>query len=104
MLVVTCPCTQLRDFASEKFKDKGNAMFYTWKEFAEQEGVKSLGKIDESPIPLGYFKDTFEKVLEVSSEDEILSEIQKIRNGFEDKYDIVEMFYCKDGCNNGDGL
>ncbi|MCC0632381.1 hypothetical protein [Clostridioides sp. ZZV15-6388] len=104
MLIVTCPCTQLRDFASEKFKDKDNAVFYTWKEFAEREGIKSLGKIDESPIPLGYFKDSFEKVLEVSSEDEILSKIQEIKNGSEDKYDIVEMFYCKDGCNNGDGL
>ncbi|MFL8798267.1 MULTISPECIES: hypothetical protein [unclassified Clostridioides] len=31
MLIVTSPCTQLRDFASEKFKDKSNAIFYTWK-------------------------------------------------------------------------
>ena len=31
-------------------------------------------------------------------------EISKIKISNEKKYDIVEMLYCKNGCNNGDGL
>lgn len=103
-LIITCPCTKLRDFSSEKLKDKIGITFATWKEFIENEGMKSLGNIEESPIPLGFFYDVFENVLEVSSENEIINEISKIKISNEKKYDIVEMLYCKNGCNNGDGL
>lgn len=100
MLIITCPCTQLRDFTSEKLKDKKEVTVFTWKEFIESEGLRSLGKIEASPIPLGFFDDSFENVLKLSSEEEILSNI----GNNDRKYDIIEMLYCKDGCNNGDGL
>lgn len=99
-LIITCPCTQLRDFTSRKLKDKKEVTVLTWKEFIESEDMKSLGKIDSSPIPLGFFDDTFKDVLKLSTEEEIISNISKLKK----KYDIIEMLYCKDGCNNGDGL
>lgn len=103
-LIITCTCTQLRDFATERLKDKIGMTFSIWKDFIENEGMKSLGNIEKSPIPLGFFYDSFENVLEVSSKDEIINEISKIKRSNEKKYDIVEMLYCKNGCNNGDGL
>lgn len=104
ILIITCPCTQLRDFSKQAMNDKVGIKFFTWKEFIENEGMKSLGGVDESPIPLGYFKDTFENVLELSSEEEILTGISSLKECNEKRYDIVEMLYCKNGCNNGDGL
>lgn len=103
-LIITSPCTQLRDFSRKAMSEKSGIEFYTWKEFIENEGMKSLGNIDKSPIPLGYFKDTFENVLELSSEEEILTGIRSLKKCNEKRYEIVEMLYCKDGCNNGDGL
>ena len=103
-LIITCPCTQLRDFSRQAMNDKVGIKFFTWKEFIENEGMESLGSVDESPIPLGYFKDTFENVLVLSSEEEILTGISSLKECNEKRYDIVEMLYCKNGCNNGDGL
>ena len=104
ILIITCPCTQLRDFAKGRLKDKKNLFFYTWKEFAESEEILSLGKIESSPIPLGFFRDSFENVIEISSEEEIIKEVGIIIEDPKSKVEVVEMLYCKDGCNNGDGL
>lgn len=104
VLIITCPCTQLRDYTKKRLEGCKNILVYTWKDFAESEGMISLGKIKESPIPLGFFRDSFSKVLELSSKDEIIEEIKNIKKTNCKKYDIVEMLYCKDGCNNGDGL
>lgn len=103
-LIITCPCTQLRDFSRQAMNDKIGIEFLTWKEFSESEDINLSGTLDKSPIPLGYFKETFNNVLEISSEDEIITEISNLKKCNEKKYDIVEMLYCKDGCNNGDGL
>ncbi|BBF42670.1 hypothetical protein lbkm_1354 [Lachnospiraceae bacterium KM106-2] len=103
ILIITCPCTQLRDFTAKKLQGLKNVTCYTWKEFIEGEQMNSLGHIEESPIPLGFFDDTFEKVARLSSEEEILSEITSIGKK-EKTYDIIEMLYCKDGCNNGNGI
>lgn len=103
-LIITCPCTQLRDFTAGRLSDKKNVKCYSWKEFAESEGIRSLGAIDSSPIPLGFFAPAVENILELSSEDEILREITKVSQKEEKQYDIIEMLYCKDGCNNGNGI
>lgn len=104
VLIITCPCTQLRDFTRSKLGHGENIKVYTWKEFAESIGIKSLGKIDKSPIPLGFFQSAFTNIIEVSEENEIIKEIKNIKNNTLEKPEIVEMLYCKDGCNNGDGL
>ncbi|MDO5521962.1 MAG: hypothetical protein Q4G58_15815 [bacterium] len=103
-LIITCPCTQLREFTAERLADKKNVSCYSWKEFVELEGMKSLGAIDSSPIPLGFFDSTFDQVLRLSSEEEIVSEVRKVSEADERQYDIVELLYCKDGCNNGNGI
>ncbi len=104
ILIITCPCTQLRDHGRKLFEDNDNIIFYTWKEFIESQGMHSHGQIDESPIPLGFFRKSFEEVLELSGKEIILSEIKNIKGHKIRKYDIVEMLYCNEGCNNGDGL
>lgn len=104
LLIITCPCTHIRDFGRKIFKDNQNIVFYTWKEFAERENLNFHGEIKKSPIPLGFFKNEFNDILEISGESEILKEIKKINNSNEIKYSLVEMLYCKDGCNNGDGI
>ena len=66
--------------------------------------MKSLGKIDASPIPLGFFENSFNKVLELSEENKILENFKFLKENKEKKYDIIEMLYCDGGCNNGNGL
>lgn len=104
ILIITCPCTYLRDFSRQAMNDRVGIEFLTWKEFSENEGMNLSGTLDKSPIPLGYFQEAFKNVLEISSEDEIITEISNLKKCNEKKYDIVEMLYCKNGCNNGDGL
>lgn len=103
-LIITTPCSQLRDFATERLKGNRGIKFLTWKEFIENEGMKSLGKIDVSPIPLGFFENSFENVLEVSEESRILADFKMLKTSKEKKYDIIEMLYCDGGCNSGNGL
>jgi len=104
LLIITTPCSQLRDFAEERLKGNKGIKFLTWKEFIENEGMKSLGKIDASPIPLGFFENSFNKVLELSEENKILENFKFLKENKEKKYDIIEMLYCDGGCNNGNGL
>lgn len=85
-------------------KKLSNITFYTWKEFCNKEKIELGEKVDESPIPLGYFKDSFLKICELSEEKEIIDKIKNIKNDNINTYEIIEMLYCKDGCNNGDGL
>lgn len=103
-LIITCPCTQLRDFARVCLKKLSNITLYTWKEFCINEKIELAERIDESPIPLGYFKGSFIKTCELSGENEIIEKIKEIGKEHNNTFDIIEMLYCKNGCNNGDGL
>lgn len=103
-LIITCPCTQLREFAKKRLKNLPNITFYTWKEFCINEKIELAEKIAQSPIPLGYFKDSFTKVCELSEENEIIKEIKEIKKKHTNTYEIIELLYCRNGCNNGDGL
>lgn len=104
LLIITTPCTELRDFAKERLDGNKGIKFLTWKEFIENEGMESLGKIDASPIPLGFFENSFDKVLELSDEKRILANFNLLKKTKEKKYDLIEMLYCDGGCNSGDGL
>lgn len=103
-LIITCPCTQLRDFTREQLSDLRGITCLTWKEFIEQQGMKTLGPIEESPIPLGFFRQAFDHVLEVSGKEEIINEVKAVSESKNTEYDVIEMLYCKDGCNNGNGI
>ncbi|MDR0880196.1 MAG: hypothetical protein LBN09_05755 [Clostridioides sp.] len=106
ILIVTCPCTQLRDHAISVFEGIPNIKFYTWKEFRIDEDITPEVKFDHSPIPLGFFRESFgeESVIELSDEKEILKGVDEILKSPDQKIKIVEMLYCKDGCNNGNGI
>lgn len=104
LLIITTPCSELRDFAQDRLKGNKGIKFLTWKEFIEDEGMKSLGKIDKSPIPLGFFENYFDKVLELSDEKRILADFKILKEAKGKKYNIIEMLYCDGGCNSGNGL
>ena len=57
--------------------------------------------LDESPIPPGYFNSLDAKVTSLSGEENIVS---YFKNNLHKKDDLVEMLYCTNGCNNGDGV
>ena len=57
--------------------------------------------IDKSPIPLGYFDSLEVKTKKLTGRDNI-NGCFKGNLYFEN--DIVEMLYCNNGCNNGDGV
>ena len=100
--VITTPCESLASYGNKKnLKD---TFFISWKEFLkdlkDQEVLRSK-VLEESPIPLGYFNGVDAKITSISGE-------ETIKKHFENKLykesDLVEMLYCKNGCNNGDGV
>ena len=78
--------------------------FVSWKEFLKdlnsQEKIQAKS-LEASPIPPGYFNGLDAKITSISGE-------ETIKEHFENKLyresDLIEMLYCKNGCNNGDGV
>ncbi len=60
--------------------------------------IEVASKCNLSPIPLGFFRDISENVLEISGENKFNESFLK------KEYDVIEMLYCLGGCNNGDGV
>ena len=76
----------------------------SWKEFIKNLNShdKSMVRmLDESPIPPGYFNSLEAKVSSLSGEENIVS---YFKNNLHKEDDLVEMLYCTNGCNNGDGV
>ncbi|MFD3156864.1 hypothetical protein ACFIJ5_08400 [Haloimpatiens sp. FM7330] len=97
-LIITTPCKALKQLGKDIFKNKQGIEFYTWLEFCSIFGIPTASKCNLSPIPLGFFRDISENILEISGEN-------KFNECFsQDSYDIIEMLYCSGGCNNGDGV
>ncbi|GAA0746959.1 hypothetical protein GCM10008906_35270 [Clostridium oceanicum] len=97
-LIITTPCKALKELGTNVFKDKQGIKFFTWLEICNMFNIQRVSKCKSSPIPLGFFRDISENVLEISGED-------KFNESFLQKgYDIIEMLYCSGGCNNGDGI
>ena len=100
--VITTPCESLASYGNKKnLKD---TVFISWKEF-----VKTLNSYDKiqaksleaSPIPPGYFNGLEAKITSISGEEAIKEHFE---NNLYKKSDLTEMLYCKNGCNNGDGV
>lgn len=100
--IITTPCESLADYGNKlNLKD---TVFISWKDFfkklkLEKEIQKKV--LDESPIPLGYFTSLKAKVSSISGKDNIENYFE---NGLYNKYELIEMLYCNNGCNNGDGV
>ena len=100
--VITTPCESLASYGNKKnLKD---TLFVSWKEFLkdlkQQEGLRSK-VLEESPIPPGYFNGVEAKVTSISGEENIK---ELFKNDLYKDSDLIEMLYCKNGCNNGDGV
>ena len=100
--VITTPCESLASYGNKKNLE--DTEFISWKEFIKtlnnNEKLKSK-KLDESPIPPGYFESLDAKITSISGKENILNHFE---NSLHKKDDIVEMLYCTNGCNNGDGV
>ena len=100
--VITTPCESLASYGNKK--DLEDTVFISWKEFIKN--LNSHEKIqvkllDVSPIPPGYFKSLEAKISSISGEESIE---EYFKNNLHKESDLVEMLYCKNGCNNGDGV
>ena len=100
--VITTPCESLASYGNKKNLE--DTVFISWKEFIKNLNShdKSMVKLlDESPIPPGYFDSLEAKVTSLSGKENIVSHF---KNNLHKKDDLVEMLYCTNGCNNGDGV
>ena len=100
--VITTPCESLAKHGNKLGLNE--TVFISWKEFLNTlDGKEDLKykAIDKSPIPLGYFDSLEVKTKKLTGRDNI-NECFKGNLYFEN--DIVEMLYCNNGCNNGDGV
>ena len=100
--IITTPCESLASYGNKKNLE--DTVFISWKEFIKNLNShnKSMVRLlDESPIPPGYFDSLEAKVTSLSGEENIVS---YFKNNLHKKDDLVEMLYCTNGCNNGDGV
>ena len=100
--IITTPCESLATYGNSKNLE--DTMFVSWKEFIKNLNShdKSMVRLlDESPIPPGYFDSLEAKVTSLSGEENIVS---YFKNNLHKEDDLVEMLYCTNGCNNGDGV
>ena len=99
-IFITTPCESLAEYGNALKLQ--NTVFVTWNDFARKLDC-SLQKtiLRKSPIPPGFFSPLKVKTKSITGS-------AKIRNFFKSKdvsgYTLIEMLYCKNGCNNGDGV
>ncbi len=98
--VITTPCESLANYGNKlNLKD---TEFVSWNEFLKRLDREIPRKIlDKSPIPLGYFTSLGLKSNSISGKETIENHF---KTGLHRKYELVEMLYCNNGCNNGDGV
>ena len=100
--VITTPCRSLADHGNKLNLE--DTVFISWNDFLREKGLNNKIQrkiLEESPIPLGYFKSFGDKVKSLSGEDNIKN---YFKNGLHKNDELVEMLYCNNGCNNGDGV
>ncbi|WP_122639117.1 hypothetical protein [Romboutsia sp. Marseille-P6047] len=100
--VITTPCESLALYGNKKNLE--DTVFVSWKEFIKNLNLHEMIKVkllDKSPIPPGYFKSLEVKVGSISGKENIKD---YFKNKLHKEDDLVEMLYCTNGCNNGDGV
>ncbi|MBQ3421408.1 MAG: hypothetical protein IJH34_07010, partial [Romboutsia sp.] len=102
--IITTPCESLALYGNSKNLE--DTFFISWKEFLnklEQKGNEKIKEklLDESPIPPGYFDSLEARITSISGKENIENHF---KNGLHKEDDLVEMLYCTNGCNNGDGV
>lgn len=100
--VITTPCESLASYGNKKNLE--DTVFISWKEFIKTLNLYEKIKVkllDNSPIPVGYFNSLEGKISSISGEENIQ---EYFKNNLHKEKDLVEMLYCTNGCNNGDGV
>ena len=99
-LIVTTPCQSLADYGNRLKLEK--IKFITWLDLlAEYQYNVGNSKLNESPIPPGFFDVNRVNVLNLKSKNEIDDYFKETDAH---KHELVEMLYCENGCHNGDGI
>lgn len=100
--IITTPCESLASYGNQLgLKD---TEFISWKEFLKDLDPNKeipVRLLDKSPIPPGYFKDLSDKISSISGKENIENHF-KMQLYKQDE--LIEMLYCHNGCNNGDGV
>lgn len=99
-LIITTPCQSLADYGNNlRIK---NTKFITWLNLLKEYNYTIVeDKLNESPIPPGFFDCSEVDVLNLKSKNEIDNYFMKTDAH---KHELVEMLYCENGCHNGDGI
>ena len=100
--VITTPCESLASYGNSKNLE--DTLFISWKEFIKDLDIPEkiqVKLLDKSPIPQGYFHSLEAKIASISGKENIE---EHFKNKLYMKSDLVEMLYCTNGCNNGDGV
>jgi len=99
-LIVTTPCQSLADLGNDLGLE--NVTFVAWLAYLESlEYPIQHSELEASPIPPGFFDTHKHKVLNLKSKEQINTYFE---SNNANEYDIIEMFYCENGCHNGDGI
>lgn len=101
-IIITTPCIALADFGNSLNLE--GLTFKTWRDFIKENNIlldkNKKKKLNESPIPLGFFKG-FDNVYSVSGAKNIL---KVFKNKLYINSKLLEALYCENGCHNGDGI
>jgi hypothetical protein len=101
-LTVITPCQALSAAGDELGLPR--LTFLTWTRFAQQHALPNwLKRIDDSPIPPGFFQFKELTVLETSGESAVRNALDQTANQT-CPADFLELLYCERGCHNGDGV
>lgn len=100
-LYITTPCASLRDLGNSL--ELAGVKFYTWNEFAKQQGLLLQKRtLEASPIPPGFFVEYGTKAKVLDSKGKIDRYFSSMSQTPGEK--ILELLYCSGGCHNGDGI
>ncbi|WP_149553960.1 hypothetical protein [Treponema pectinovorum] len=99
-IFITTPCSSLAEFGNSLKLQ--NTVFVTWNDFAKKiECNLQKTILSESPIPPGFFSPLKVKTKSITGSAALKDffKSEKVAD-----YNLIEMLYCKNGCNNGDGV
>lgn len=100
--IITTPCESLASYGNKLGLE--DTEFISWKEFLKHLDPNKeipIKLLNESPIPPGYFKGLDAKISSISGKDNIENHFKM---NLYKQDDLIEMLYCHNGCNNGDGV
>jgi hypothetical protein len=94
-IIVVSPCRAFKDYCLKGVKIR------TWVEFREMLGFfPSQKKLEQTPIPLGFFKDLGAKIYGASGEENCRRLLAEMPSDAA----LLELLWCEGGCHKGDGL